>query len=608
MTDVEFSPDGKHLAVGDGMGMVRLFDVKTGGLVDTLVNPQENQPGGSFEAEVDPWWSVPRACGAVKSLAFSPDGNLLAVAGESFGEVSYFRNGLNRSRRVRRRSSDPGRLRVWNLSSGKILYDLDAHGTVDAVQFSADGRYLISAGRWEGEEKPGNGFIVWNADNGVREKIIATNDNVGPRWLDISPDSQLIAVASGQFDKLSDTTNTAIHVFSPASGVRHWKHVMDGPALPIQFLPDGETLAVLHNDKEIVFLNARNGQTIRTLANLDMEIPNGNEPMKWTNLAVCPVNDRLAITRVHSKLANDRAGTHGLGIVDVLAIDKLDLILKPFGQTSNAPPSSEDWVISWDIRHDQRGGGEVENMLTIYADGRVTGTDYPNDDFEARFEPGRINELIEKLKQYAKKREVRAMLDFTGLPYSSDKQVYDALQSAIERTADPLPRGLWDADAQRITIRDKSGVYDVLSVSAIPDHPDVVNGRLSEIGAEPQTAIDLLLRIRTVAVVGGPDELLKMLAFATDELQQKTGNADIQLLPVHVSMGGRDTDGDRRIKLLFAGDTAGKSFKSGQMTVVFPVNGEPYIDDAIYVTRDLKTIRWGHQVGDDLIEQPSLQR
>src|SRR5207249_12095176 len=100
---LQFTPDGKQLVSTGGSqsapmkGEVKVWDVDTGRNVRTLEGPRA----------------------AVRCLAVSPDGQLLATAGYD------------------------GRVQVWSLASGQPLRDLGEPGTLfHGLAFSPDGRWL----------------------------------------------------------------------------------------------------------------------------------------------------------------------------------------------------------------------------------------------------------------------------------------------------------------------------------------------------------------------------------------------------------------------------------------------------------------------------------
>ncbi len=108
---IDFSPDGKTVAVGSSDGTVRLVGIASG-----------------REARVLQGHSA-----RVNSVAFSPDGQTLASA------------------------SDDNTVRIWQVASRDKLKTLQGHSSdVLSVAFSPDGQTLASASsdatvrRWEG--------------------------------------------------------------------------------------------------------------------------------------------------------------------------------------------------------------------------------------------------------------------------------------------------------------------------------------------------------------------------------------------------------------------------------------------------------------------------
>ncbi|MFD4131386.1 CHAT domain-containing protein [Streptomyces goshikiensis] len=95
-----FSPDSSHLATADG-GSVRVWDPRTGDLVRR------------FTAHTS----------AIRELAYSPDGAILATA------------------------SEDKTVRLWSPGEGSLLHTVNGHRKqVDAVVFSPDGTLFVTAG------------------------------------------------------------------------------------------------------------------------------------------------------------------------------------------------------------------------------------------------------------------------------------------------------------------------------------------------------------------------------------------------------------------------------------------------------------------------------
>ena len=95
-----YSPSGDAIATGDGLGVVRLWNGETGELIRQLEDVN----------------------GATRTVCFSPRGDLLAAAF----------------------SSPESAVRVWNVTSGELLWKGVHRETVRMVAFSPDGRLLIS--------------------------------------------------------------------------------------------------------------------------------------------------------------------------------------------------------------------------------------------------------------------------------------------------------------------------------------------------------------------------------------------------------------------------------------------------------------------------------
>jgi WD40 repeat protein len=99
--EVRFSPDGKQLASGSFDTTARLWDVSTGKQLRTLTGHEQ----------------------AVVGLAFSPDGKLLATCG------------------------DDSTIRFWRLADGAAVRTITPGNHTYKVDFSRDGRWLVSGGR-----------------------------------------------------------------------------------------------------------------------------------------------------------------------------------------------------------------------------------------------------------------------------------------------------------------------------------------------------------------------------------------------------------------------------------------------------------------------------
>ncbi|MGV2340582.1 MAG UNVERIFIED_CONTAM: hypothetical protein LVR18_43550 [Planctomycetaceae bacterium] len=147
---VAFSADGSRIATGNKTGKVFIRDVHTGQIQQTIETP------------VMYTWD-PKArrhsIGGIRSLAFSPDGSLLAVGG--MGQVGNIDHLEGKSR-----------LEVFRTDSGERLHEIEDSkykGLVEKLQFSGDRKWLMAAGGDHG------GFLsIWSMETGkllAQEKI-----------------------------------------------------------------------------------------------------------------------------------------------------------------------------------------------------------------------------------------------------------------------------------------------------------------------------------------------------------------------------------------------------------------------------------------------------
>jgi hypothetical protein len=186
---VAFSPDGSLLAAAGDDRTVRLWDAATGAEVRTLTGH----------------------AGWVRGVAFSPDGSLLASAG------------------------DDRTVRLWDAATGAEVRTLTDDRAVHDVAFSPDGSLLAATGGNEAMK-------LWDAATGASVRTLA-DLWYRARGVAFSPDGSLLA-ASGK--------NETVQLWAAATGaeVRTLTGHTSG-VLCVVFSPDGNLLASAGYDQTV---------------------------------------------------------------------------------------------------------------------------------------------------------------------------------------------------------------------------------------------------------------------------------------------------------------------------------------------------------------------
>lgn len=180
VTAIDFSPDGKVVAVGGGepsrSGEIKLFDVASGGLVRAFKDPHSD---------------------VVNCVAISPDGRQLATcAADRF-------------------------IKLWQLSDGKFVRAFEGHTHhVLGVTWRADGRALVSSGAdmvlkvWDTQ----NGDQLRTVQNLFTKEVtsvsfVADGDNV----LASGGDSKVRLINSANGNNQRDFSGPAEYMYSVAA-------------------------------------------------------------------------------------------------------------------------------------------------------------------------------------------------------------------------------------------------------------------------------------------------------------------------------------------------------------------------------------------------------
>jgi eukaryotic-like serine/threonine-protein kinase len=188
LNSAALSADGKTLATGTNE--IRLWDTETGKLKQTL-------EGHSVITE---------------SVAFSPDGSLLASAGHVDGLV-----------------------RLWDVKSGKLKQEVKAHDAPMAVVFSPDGKMLATGGS--------DGILkLWDTAGGAPKHSLDYAPSASINSIAFSPDGRLVTCGGGGPEgelKIWDARTGELKLDLKAGGVVN----------SVAFSPDGGALACATSEK-----------------------------------------------------------------------------------------------------------------------------------------------------------------------------------------------------------------------------------------------------------------------------------------------------------------------------------------------------------------------
>jgi WD40 repeat protein len=207
---VAYSPDGKLLAAGGSDNKLRLLDAATGRVVRELAGhaARTYQPPRDVKSAFDLLvGSVGE--GNVTSVAFSPDGKVLASGGWD------------------------DMVRLWDVKTGEQLRAIFAHkAMVATVAFSSDGKYLASRGGLDGAVR------LWDPATGAELRKFEGLSKVNP-WrfnrdsaLAFAPDAKALAVGDAK----------VIHFFDPSSGKETRALDAHLSTLSIAYSADGKLL------------------------------------------------------------------------------------------------------------------------------------------------------------------------------------------------------------------------------------------------------------------------------------------------------------------------------------------------------------------------------
>lgn len=238
VNEVAFSPDSSTLASGSEDGIVKLWDLS--GLPQMATTKETAIVGGSSH-------TIQEHRAGIQSVAFSPDGRLLASSGND------------------------QTIRLWDLRSARVVNVLMGHTNwVYSVRFSPNGRMLAS-GSWD------HSVRLWQTNNGRELQLFKGFSN----WVStivFSPDGLSLACGSADsrvriwdaslIDKVYLTAGSSAPADEPDSSAGRIVQTLEGHtdwAWAVAFSRDSRLVASASFDCTARVWDARTGQCLHEL-------------------------------------------------------------------------------------------------------------------------------------------------------------------------------------------------------------------------------------------------------------------------------------------------------------------------------------------------------